>query len=294
MASEQVWTVRAALDWCIGYLEGKGDEHPRLSAEWLLSAATGLSRIELYAFHDRPLSPEERASLRASVSRRGTGEPLQYVTGEVAFRHLVLKVRPGVLIPRPETEILVGEALDALDGTDTPLVADVCTGSGCIALSIAYEHPGARVFATDIEPAAVAVALDNASRLGLGDRVTVLEGDLFSPLPEELRGTFDVVVSNPPYIPTGDLPGLPAEVIGFEPKLALDGGTDGLDVFRRIIDEARSWLRPGGWILIELDEGMVGKAAREAVEWYQEPRVVPDLTGRDRIVAARLADQPRT
>jgi release factor glutamine methyltransferase len=292
MASDQVWSVKAALEWTSAFLAEKGDEHPRRSAEWLLSAATGLSRVEIYAFHDRPLSDSERATLRESVRRRASGEPLQYVTGEVAFRHLVLKVRPGVLIPRPETEVLVETVLPevrrVLAERAEVLVADLCTGSGCIALSIASECPGAAVFAADISPVAVEVAAENASRLGLAEAVTTLSGDLFSALPAGSLGALDVVVSNPPYIPSADVPDLPAEVAGFEPHLALDGGPDGLDVYRRILDGAREWLRPGGTLAVELDERMVRKAAAEAVEWYEDVRVVSDLAGRDRIVSARL------
>lgn len=285
--TEQAWTVKAALVWTTDFLAGKGDEHPRRSAEWLLSAATGLSRIELYAYHDRPLTPEERVSLRAGVKRRAAGEPLQYVTGEVAFRHLILKVSPGVLIPRPETEVLAGEVLDALKGLEAPRVADVCTGSGCIALSIAQEHPGATVVATDLSPVAVEVAQANAGRLGLSGRVSVFQGDLLAPLPEELRGCLDAVVSNPPYIPTADVPGLPEEVVGYEPHLALDGGEDGLEVFRRILLDSREWLRAGGLLAVELDERTVETAAKEAQEWYEGVRVVTDLTGRDRVLTAR-------
>jgi release factor glutamine methyltransferase len=287
--AEQTWTVKAALDWTVGYLAGKGDEHPRRSAEWLLSAATGLSRIELYAYHDRPLTPEERDILRAGVKRRAAGEPLQYVTGEVAFRHVVLKVGPGVLIPRPETEVLVGEVLDALAETPEPLVADICTGSGCIAVSVAQENPRARVYASDIDTAAVAMARANAERLGLGERVMVAEGDLCAALPHELADRFDVIAANPPYIPSADVPALPAEVAGFEPHLALDGGPDGLDVFRRLAVEALDWLAPGGLLIVELDERRVQTAAAEAVQYYQEVRVVRDLTGRDRILIARRA-----
>ena len=156
MSAEQVWSVKAALEWTTTFLAEKNDEHPRRSAEWLLSAATGLSRVELYAFHDRPLSDDERATLREAVRRRAAGEPLQYVTGEVAFRHVVVKVRPGVLIPRPETEILVDAVLPDLRRilAERPeaLVADLCTGSGCIALSIASECPGAAVYASDLSP----------------------------------------------------------------------------------------------------------------------------------------------
>jgi release factor-specific protein-(glutamine-N5) methyltransferase len=287
VTAEQVWTVKAALDWCAGFLGDKGDEHPRRSAEWLLSAATGLSRIELYAYHDRPLTPEERAALRESVKRRAAGEPLQYVTGEVAFRHLVVKVRPGVLIPRPETEVLVDVALEALGSVAEPLVVDACTGSGAIALSVAQELGGSTVHATDISPAAVEVARSNAERLGFADRVTVYEGDLLGPLPGELAGRVDAVLSNPPYIPSADVDTLPAEVAGFEPRLALDGGPDGLEVFRRLAADATQVLSPEGIFVVELDERRVRTAAEEAVQWYLDVRVIRDLAGRDRVLAAK-------
>lgn len=292
MTGNDVWTVKAAFDWTRDYLAKKGDESPRRSAEWLISAATGLSRIEVYAFHDRPLTLDERSRLREAVRRRGAGEPLQYVTGEVAFRHIVVKVRPGVLIPRPETEVLVDSALHAVDAAiadrGEALVADVCTGSGCIALSIAYERPEVRVFATDISAEAVDLARENAERLGLSDRVSVLAGDLFSALPAEYLGRLDVVVSNPPYIPTADLAALPGEVADFEPYLALDGGPDGLAVYRRILSEAGGWLRPGGFLAVELDVSRVKTAAREASKWYEGVEIVSDLTGRDRIVTAKV------
>ncbi|NTW29357.1 MAG: peptide chain release factor N(5)-glutamine methyltransferase [Coriobacteriia bacterium] len=291
MSPEQVWSVKAALGWTQTYLAEKGDVSPRRSAEWLLSAATGLSRVELYAYYDRPLSADERTSLREGVRRRAAGEPLQYVTGEVAFRHIVLKVRPGVLIPRPETEVLVDAGLpaarEAVAARGEALVADLCTGSGCIALSLASEVEGARVFATDLSPTAVEVAISNAERLGLGNRVTVFEGDLFAPLPQELLGGLDLVIANPPYIPTSDMAELPAEVAGFEPHLALDGGADGLAIYRRILSDARAWLRVGGILAVELDVSRVKTAALEAQEWYEEVRVVSDLTGRGRIVTAR-------
>jgi release factor glutamine methyltransferase len=232
-----------------------------------------------------------RAGLRYGVKRRATGEPLQYVTGEVAFRHLVVKVRHGVLIPRPETEVLVGEVLAGLTLISSPVVADVGTGSGCIALSIAQENDQAQVWATDLSPVAVETARDNAHRLTLGDRVTVVEGDLLGNLPEDLRGAVDAVVSNPPYIPSADIPDLPQELTGFEPHLALDGGPDGLVVFRRLMAEARTWLAPGGLFAVELDERMARTAAQEAQEWYEEVRVVSDLTGRDRFVVAVLRER---
>jgi len=296
MSEAQIWTVKAALDWTATFLAEKSDEHPRRSAEWLLSAATGLSRVELYAYFDRPLTDEERGLLRDAVRRRAEGEPLQYVTGEVAFRHIIVKVRPGVLIPRPETEVLVDSVLPAVDAAiaarGEALVADLCTGSGCIALAIAQERPSARVWAGDISPIAVEVATENAIRLALGDRVETSAGDLFEALPADMRATFDVIVSNPPYVPSADVPDLPEEVAGFEPHLALDGGADGLSVYRRILLDARSWLRPGGLLGVELDERMARSAAAEAEEWYQEVRVISDLAGRERIVVARTAETP--
>ncbi len=288
MKTERAWSVKDALDWTADYLGRRSVEHPRRSAEWLLSAATGLSRVELYVYFDRPLTPQERAVFRASIERRAAGEPLQYVTGEMPFRHLVLRVRPGVFIPRPETEVLVDVALEAFAGVEAPTVLDLCTGSGAVAVSLAQEVPAARVFATDVNPDAVELARENAERAGVLERVTVLEGNLFAPLPADLRGAMDAVFANPPYVPSGDLSDLPGEVAAHEPHSALDGGADGLDVARRILDGAREWLRPGGTLAIELDETRVTAAAGEAeVAGYRNVRVVKDLTGRDRVVGAR-------
>jgi len=284
-SGERTWTVADAMAWTVDYLIRKEIESPRRSAEWLLSAATGLSRIELYAHHDRLLTPEERAAFRQGIERRAAGEPLQYVTGEMPFRHLVLQVRPGVFIPRPETEVLVDAVLEYLDrcGAGEPVVVDLCTGSGAVAVSTAYERAGARVYATEIVPEAAEIARLNAERAGVAERVTVGVGDLFAPLPPELRGHVDVVVSNPPYIPTADLADLPAEVASREPRIALDGGADGLDTVRRIVAGAGEWLRPGGLLAMETDTTRVKDAAELMSSWYEGVVVGRDLTGRDRI-----------
>lgn len=282
-----IWTIQAALGWTVGYLERHDDEHPRLSAEWLISEATGLSRIELYAYFDRPLTQEERNVLREGVRRRGTGEPLQYVSGEVAFRHIVIKTRKGVLIPRPETELLVQEGLDFLAGLPgvTPLVLDLCTGSGCIALSLARENPDVHVIATDIDPAAASLARDNARALGLDGRVEVLECDLAEAVPADLIGTLDLIISNPPYIPTAELAGLPREVAAWESRLALDGGDDGLDVFRRIAAFAHGALVPSGMLACELHETKL-EEAKALCGSFASVRIAPDFTGRPRILVA--------
>ncbi len=287
------WTVKSTLEWTTGYLERKGDEHPRLSAEWLLCAATGMSRVEVYMNYDRPLDAAELATLHAGVERRGRGEPLQYVTGEMPFRHIVLKCAPGVLIPRPETEVLVDCVLDYLDALvlgegDTASVLEVGTGTGCIALSLAGERPFVRVSATDVSPDAVALAGRNRDALGLDGPVELFLTDLADGVPGAEDAAFDVLVSNPPYIPSALVEELPAEVGGFEPRLALDGGPDGLDVFRRIVALAGTALKPGGLLACELHEECLEQACDEAVSGglLQNARIVKDLAGKNRILLA--------
>ena len=280
MASE-VWTIKRILDWTSDYLGRKGDEHPRLSAEWLLCNATGHTRVELYINYDKPLSAGELDIMRDGVRRRAAGEPLQYVTGEMPFRHIVLRCEKGVLIPRPETEVLVDAALEALDecGSEAPLVLEVGTGTGCIALSLASEHEGARVIATDLSPMAVRLAMRNRDALNLAVGV-----------PNVLMGRFDVLVSNPPYIPTEVLVReVPAEVKDHEPGLALDGGEDGLDVFRRILAIAPEVLAQGGTLCVELFEGNVHAAAElvRAEPGWANVEVREDLTHRPRVLIAR-------
>jgi release factor glutamine methyltransferase len=287
--ADEIWTVKKILDWTVGYLGRKGDERPRLSAEWLLSAATGLSRVEIYINFDRPLTRDELDLMRAGVKRRAAGEPLQYVTGEMPFRHIVLKCEPGVLIPRPETEVLVDAVLEELDGAELPRVLDLCTGTGCIALSVAGEHPDTVVIATDISPKAVALAERNSRALGLGGWVDVLECDLASGVVPEFEGTFDVLVSNPPYIPTAVLAQeVPSEVRDFEPALALDGGDDGLDIFRRILELAPRMLKAGGMLACELYEGALDAAAElvRSERGWDRVEVREDLTRRPRVLLA--------
>ena len=279
----EVWDVQRTLQWCTAYLQHHDDEHPRRSAEWLLSAATGLSRVELYAYYDRPLSSDERDVLRESLKRRGAGEPLQYVTGEAAFRHLVVKTAPGVLIPRPETELLVQEVLERGSWGEDARVLEVGTGTGCIACSLAQEA-GAHVVATDVSPQACACARRNVEALSLDALVEVRETDCAC----GVDGTFDALVSNPPYIPTPVLGQLADEVVGFEPALALDGGDDGLDMFRRLLAEALPLVRARGLFACELFEENVHAAAGLLEQaGAHDVEVVDDLAGKPRIVLAR-------
>lgn len=303
-----IWTIKAALDWTVGYLERKGDASPRVSAEWLLSEATGLTRIELYTNFDKPLSMPERDVLRDYVARRGKGEPLQLISGKAPFRYLTLFVAPGVLIPRPETEVLVSEAFTELnlprvadyvsngeEGEEIvsaelpPLKAiDLCTGSGCIACALATEYPAAQVLALDIAPEALALAQKNVDHLGISERVEVCESDLLNAVPAEEQGAFDLVISNPPYVPSTACDDLPAEVGEWDPRLALDGGDDGLDLFRRFLPDALACLKPNGVLAVELFEGHMDEAVAAATTaGFDRVRIVNDLTGRPRVLVGR-------
>lgn len=345
----------------------------------------GLSRIELYTNFDKPLTDEERSTMREWVARRGAGEPLQLICGTAPFRHMVLEVAPGVLIPRPETEVLVSEVLalfpppkqisahafedlsaasgqgegaeDAVseipvveigdtgeealseasagginsaservetfalkdaaqslqsqidnaeqDGETTAAgtasemkpdpkpesirVIDLCTGSGCIACALATEHPNMEVLALDIAPEALALAQRNVEAQGVADRVSVCESDLLSVAVADPKNksSFDAIVSNPPYIPSQVVDTLDAEVNDYEPRLALDGGADGLDLFRRFVGDAYELLKPGGVLAVELFEESLETAHAIALDYgFSEARIVQDLTNRPRILIA--------
>jgi release factor glutamine methyltransferase len=287
-----IWTIRSALEWTQGYLAQKGEENPRLAAQWLLAAATGLERIELYTRHDQPLSEQERVFLREAIRRRILGEPLQYILGRAPFRRLELKVRPGVLIPRPETEVLVewliGRFIDQTSPSSS--ILEIGTGTGAIALALLHELPSCLVVATDIDSTAIELARENAQSLGVQERLTLIEDDLAGSLVACLsrQASFDAVVSNPPYIPTEELDGLPEEVIRFEARAALDGGFDGLVIFRRILEQARVLLKPGGILACELHEERLTQAARDAeLAGFTDLCCHQDLAGRDRILTAR-------
>jgi release factor glutamine methyltransferase len=264
------------------YLDRHGVESPRATAEALLMTVLGIDRAGVYA-RTRGLDTREARTFGRALCLRCTGTPLQHLTGEQAFCRISLEVRPGVFVPRPETEVLVGLALAEIEALSSPVVVDVGTGTGAVALSVKHERSDATVFATDLSAEAVALARSNGSRLRLD--VTVLEGDLLDPLPEGLVGRVDAVISNPPYIDRDVYDDLPAEVRA-DPELALLGGVELVD---RLATEAARWLRPGGLLALEIADTQGTEVVRVLEGRFRDLRVEPDLTGRDRVLLGRRA-----
>jgi release factor glutamine methyltransferase len=259
-------------------LDGAGVPSPRVDAELLVADVLGISRSELYA-SDRALREEELVHLRELVARRQAREPLAYVLGEWGFRRLVLTVDSRALVPRPETEVVVERCLAALRGIAEPRVVDVGTGSGAIALALADEHPGARVVAVDRSEDALALARENLERTGLAGRVELRQGDLLA----GLEGPFDLVVSNPPYVPPEEYPELQPEIRLYEPYEAVVGD----HVWQRVARQALAVLRPGGRLVLECGEGQAAEVAEGlAALGYAGVLCTPDLAGRDRAVEA--------
>jgi release factor glutamine methyltransferase len=263
------------------YLRRHGVEPPAatIESEVLLQRVLGVDRTGLFT-REAGLTTAEAKAYGRALCRRCTGTPLQHLTGRQGFRRLDLEVRPGVFIPRPETEVLVDVVLRSIAPLDAPVVVDLCTGGGAVALAIADEHPRAAVYATDVSDDAVGLARANAERLGLP--VTVACGDLFAPLPDELEGTVDVVCANPPYVPRERRDELPLEVRA-DPELAVFGEPA---LYERIFAGARAWLRPGGGVAVEIDDDAGSSVAAAAVAaGFGDVAVHPDLTGRDRVVS---------
>jgi release factor glutamine methyltransferase len=263
------------------YLDRHDVESPKETAEILLLHVLRTDRAGLYA-REVGLDAREARMFGRAICQRCTGTPVQHLTGEQPFRRIVLEVRPGVFVPRPETEVLVDHALSTLGDREDPVVVDAGTGTGAIALAIKDERPDATVFGTDLSAEAAELARANASRLGLD--VTVIEGDLLEPLPADLRGWVDVIVSNPPYVPPEEIDDLPAEVRA-DPRLALAGGTE---VHRRLAEQAPRWLRSGGALAVEIDARQGEEVAELLSRRLARVRIERDLAGRDRVVLARM------
>jgi release factor glutamine methyltransferase len=287
------WTIADALREATTRLRVAGVAEARRDAGLLLSHSAGHDRTFIITHADEEMTPEQFSAFRAAVARRAAGEPLQYITGRQEFYGLDFEVTPEVLIPRPETELLVETALEILKESDSPLVCDVGTGSGCIAVALLHARSEARALALDISPEALRVAARNAERHGVGGRMLTLVSDCLDALRAEeyaeLR--FDLIASNPPYVAERDLEGLQREVREHEPRVALTPGGDGLSVIRRLLTEAPQFLKAGGHLLLE-----IGFNQHEAVHEFIDPRVWTllnihkDLQGIPRTVALRLAE----
>jgi release factor glutamine methyltransferase len=276
------WTPLKLIQWTQGFFARSDVDSPRLTAEILLAHALGCDRLRLYLDFDKPLGEKELAAFRELVKRRAAGEPAAYLTGRKEFFGRAFRADRRALIPRPETELVVEAALRALPGPGAAL--DLCTGSGCIGVTLALERPGARVVLADLSAEAVALAGENAAALGA--KVELLQGDLYAPLPDGRR--FDVIAANPPYVPTPEVPGLARE-LSHEPALALDGGEGGLGVARRLVAGAPARLVPGGTLVVEMHESHVGllpDLCREA--GFASAEAFRDLAGLPRYVLARL------
>lgn len=280
------WTIRRIIDWMTQDFASRGIDSPRLDAELLVAEALHLQRVQLYMDLERPLTPDELAAVRALVQRRRQREPVAYILGRRDFYGATFAVDARVLVPRPDTETVVSRALLAFPKDTSVRWLDLCTGSGAIPIAILRACPSATAVATDVSEGAIEVARVNATSLGVEERLELRQGDLFAAVgADEL---FDGITSNPPYIPSATVPTLMPEVSKHEPSLALDGGVDGLDFYRRIARESPAHLVDGGRLLLEVGEGQAGQVAELLAETGAfEPAVTTrDYGGIDRVVEA--------
>jgi len=283
------WTVRSMAKWMADDFAGRGLDSPRLDAELLLAHGLGCDRMGLYLDLDRPLDTAELDGIRALVKRRRAREPVAYILGEREFVGRSFEVGTAVLIPRPDTETLVDRALALLEPETDARLADVCTGSGCIAITLAAARPGCQVDATDLSEDALLVAHRNAARHDTDARVRFLAGDLLAALPEGER--YALIACNPPYVTQAQWAGLDADVRDHEPRLALVGGDDGLEMYRRLAPDLPGRLQPGGRVLLEVGMGQApAVSALLQAAGLIELQVHEDLGGIERVVEARLAD----
>lgn len=287
----ETWTIGRLIPWAAQHLQKYGVSAPRLSGELMLTRVLGCTRVDLYLRHEQPLDSQELAAFKAMILRRRAGEPLAYILGRREFYGLDLAVGPGVLVPRPETEHLVEEALRRLRDQESPRLLDLCTGSGAVALACLHERPGLTAVGVDISPEALDFARQNAANLGLAERVQWLQGDLWEPL-AAAGGFFEVITANPPYVRQDEWEGLPAEVKGFEPRQALVSGPEGLDLIGQIVQGARAFLRAGGWLFVEMGAGQApaAQALARGVGIYEYVGTVKDLAGIERVLVCQRGD----
>lgn len=281
------WTTLRVLEWTAGRFAEAGMQSPRFEAQVLLAHVLGCTRVQLYTGFDRPMEEPELAAYRTLIKRRLGGEPMAYLIGEQEFWSMPFWVDEHALVPRRDTETVIEVVLDQFPNRSAPrTVVDVCTGTGCIATVLARELLGARVIATDLSDAAATLARRNAARNGMGERVEVRVGDLLEPLHDVLPA--DVLVANPPYVATPDLASLAPEVQK-EPRLALDGGHDGLDVIRRLVDAAPRAVRSSGFLVLEhgFDQAERVASLIESTGAFAPPSTRKDLGGQPRVTFAR-------
>lgn len=277
-----IWTIKQLLEWTTDYFNNKNIEEPRLEAEILLARALGKDRVYLYANYYAPVNQNERNIFREFIERRGKNEPTAYITGTKEFMSLEFKVSPEVLIPRPETELIVERAIELFAGKDC-CIADIGTGSGAIAISLAHYLPKAKVFASDISTAALAIARHNAARLKV--KVEFREGDLLAPFLDQVSD-FDLIVANLPYVSLDEYLRLPPGIKNYEPALALLAPGDGLDIYRRLVDQAFPLMKKGAYIILEIG-CCQGQGALQMMSGWEEVELINDLAGRTRLVQAR-------
>jgi len=284
-AASEPWTVRRILEWTTDYLKQHGSESPRLEAEILLAHARKCPRIKLYTDFDEVLTEPVRAQMRDFVKRRANREPVAYLVGHREFFSLSFDVGPGVFIPRPDTETLVMETIGLAKGTESPRILELCTGSGCISVALAVNLPKSQLTAVELDDVPFATAQRNAEKHKVRDRIDFRQGNLFEPV--GAGEPFDFIVSNPPYIPDGEIPTLEPEVSRHEPRLALAGGADGLDVIRTLAREVPKHLKSGGYFLFELSPEQapaVLELFAGMPETYRPGVVHNDLTGAARVI----------
>ncbi|WP_308546550.1 peptide chain release factor N(5)-glutamine methyltransferase [uncultured Selenomonas sp.] len=280
---QELWTIGRILKWTEQYFKQKNIESPRLDAEVLLSHILGRERIYLYVHFDEPLEPTELARYREAIKQRVQRVPVAYIIGEKEFMGLTFKVTADTLVPRPDTEILVQAAVERLRARgEAPRFADIGTGSGAICLSVLHFLPKAQADTVDISPAARAIAEENAAALEVADRVTFHTGDLLAPL----AGSYDAILSNPPYIPDDDIAALAPEVRLKEPHTALAGGKDGLDFYRRLTADAPALLKDGGFLALEVGIHQAAPVAALAVPSFSRTEILKDYAGIERVVIA--------
>jgi len=285
---EESWTVLKLLQWTTDYFQRNNVSEPRTSAEVLLAYVLAEDRLFLYLNYDRPMETNELAAYRACIKRRLEGEPNQYITGLQEFWSLPLRVSPDVLIPRPETEVLVEAVLEFLDKADPNVdILDLGTGSGAIAIALARELPAARIVATDLSMAALRLAQENAKLHHVDQRILFVRGDMFAAIPGASQ-RFKVVVTNPPYVSHAEILELPREILDFEPHHALDGGPDGLAAIRHIIAEAPTVLSQAGALFMEMgaDQAESVSALVKDSQHYENYRIIKDYSSLDRVLIA--------